>query len=47
MEDALALPGSLVADVGNGGEEITLTGEDKQVEAFVKYSTYHKEKSKA
>jgi transposase len=41
------LPGTLIADAGYGGEENYAYLEEKQVEALVKYSTYHKEKSKA
>jgi transposase len=48
VEAALGkLPGTLIADAGYGGEENYAYLEEKQVEALVKYSTYHKEKSKA
>ena len=41
------LPPRIVADAGYGGEENYAYLESEQVEAFVKYSTYHKEKTKA
>jgi transposase len=48
VEAALGkLPGTLIADAGYGGEENYAYLESKQLEALVKYSTYHKEKSKA
>jgi hypothetical protein len=41
------LPGTIIADAGYGGEENYAYLEDEQLEAIVKYGTYHKEKSKA
>jgi transposase len=41
------LPGTIIADAGYGGEENYAYLEDEQCEALVKYSTYHREKSKA
>jgi transposase len=41
------LPGTVIADAGYGGEENYAYLEDENTEALVKYSTYHKEKSKA
>ncbi|KIL37715.1 transposase [Cohnella kolymensis] len=40
------LPGTIIADAGYGGEENYAYLETEQLEALVKYSTYHKEKSK-
>jgi hypothetical protein len=40
------LPGTVIADAGYGGEENYAYLEEEQVEAIVKYGTYHKEKSK-
>ena len=40
------LPGTVIADAGYGGEENYSYLEDQQIKAVVKYSTYHKEKSK-
>jgi hypothetical protein len=40
------LPGTIIADAGYGGEENYAYLENEQVEAIVKYGTYHKEKSK-
>jgi transposase len=40
------LPGTIIADAGYGGEENYAYLEGEQLEALVKYSTYHKEKSK-
>jgi transposase len=40
------LPGTLIADAGYGGEENYAYLENEQIEALVKYSTYHKEKTK-
>jgi hypothetical protein len=48
IETALGkLPGTIIADAGYGGEENYAYLESKQLDALVKYSTYHKEKSKA
>jgi len=41
------LPGTVIADAGYGGEENYAYLEQKKVEAIVKYSTYHRERSKA
>ncbi|WP_409179221.1 transposase [Brevibacillus fortis] len=41
------LPGTVIADAGYGGEENYAYLESEQLEALVKYSTNHKEKSKA
>lgn len=41
------LPGTVIADAGYGGEENYDYLEQNEVEAIVKYSTYHREKSKA
>ncbi|MGG0938611.1 IS1182 family transposase [Brevibacillus centrosporus] len=41
------LPGTVIADAGYGGEENYAYLESEQLEALMKYSTYHKEKSKA
>ncbi|TVX96341.1 IS1182 family transposase, partial [Paenibacillus cremeus] len=41
------LPSVVIADAGNGGEENYDYLEQNKVEAIVKYSTYHREKSKA
>lgn len=41
------LPGVVIADAGYGGEENYAFLESEQVEALVKYGTYHREKSKA
>ncbi len=41
------LPGTVIADAGYGSEENYAYLENEQVEAVVKYGTYHKEKSKA
>ena len=41
------LPGTVIADAGYGGEENYTYLESEKLEALVKYSTYHKEKSKA
>ncbi|MFY0544189.1 IS1182 family transposase [Brevibacillus sp. H7] len=41
------LPSTIIADAGYGGEENYAFLESEQVEALVKYSTYHKEKQKA
>jgi len=41
------LPGTVIADAGYGGEENYAYLEDEHIEALVKYSTYHKEKSKS
>ncbi|MBP1156918.1 hypothetical protein ACVLD2_004429 [Paenibacillus sp. PvR052] len=41
------LPGTVIADAGYGGEENCDYCEHNKVEAIVKYSTYHREKSKA
>lgn len=41
------LPGTVIADAGYGGEENYAYLEEENIEALVKYSTYHKEKSKA
>jgi transposase len=40
------LPGTIIADAGYGGEENYAYLENEDREALVKYSTYHKEKSK-
>lgn len=40
------LPGTVIANAGHGGDENYAYLEDEQIEALVKYSTYHKEKSK-
>ncbi|PRX60898.1 DDE family transposase [Cohnella sp. SGD-V74] len=40
------LPGTVIADAGYGGEENYAYLESGELEAVVKYSTYHKEKSK-
>jgi len=40
------LPGTVVADAGYGGEENYAYLENEKLKAVVKYSTYHKEKSK-
>jgi len=40
------LPRTIIADAGYGGEENYAYLENEQIEALVKYSTYHKEKSK-
>lgn len=40
------LPGTVIADAGYGGEENYSFLEEAQIKAVVKYSTYHKEKSK-
>jgi transposase len=40
------LPSTIIADAGYGGEENYAYLENEQVEALVKYGTYHKEKSK-
>ncbi|OME78572.1 transposase [Paenibacillus sp. FSL A5-0031] len=40
------LPRTVVADAGYGGEENYAYLENEELEALVKYSTYHKEKSK-
>jgi transposase len=40
------LPGTVIADAGYGGEENYAYLEESQIKAVVKYSTYHKEKSK-
>ncbi|GAB6928888.1 IS1182 family transposase [Paenibacillus sp. JCM 10914] len=40
------LPKTVIADAGYGGEENYAYLESEQLEALVKYSTYHKEKSK-
>ena len=40
------LPSTVIADAGYGGEENFAYLESEQVEALVKYSTYHKEKTK-
>jgi hypothetical protein len=40
------LPGTVIADAGYGGEENYAYLESEELEALVKYSTYHKEKSK-
>jgi len=41
------LPGTVIADAGYGGEENYDYLEQKETQAIVKYSTYHREKSKA
>nr|WP_246079400.1 transposase [Paenibacillus piri] len=41
------LPSTVIADAGYGGEENYNYLEQNEVEAVVKYSTYHREKSKA
>ncbi|RKN82276.1 IS1182 family transposase [Paenibacillus ginsengarvi] len=41
------LPGTVIADAGYGGEENYDDLEQNEVQAIVKYSTYHREKSKA
>lgn len=41
------LPATVIADAGYGGEENYDYLEENEVEAIVKYSTYHREKSKA
>ena len=41
------LPGTVIADAGYGGEENYAFLENENIEALVKYNTYHKEKSKA
>ena len=40
------LPKTVIADAGYGGEENYAYLESEELEALVKYSTYHKEKSK-
>jgi len=40
------LPSTVIADAGYGGEETYAFLEEEKIEALVKYSTYHKEKSK-
>ncbi|WP_053377317.1 IS1182 family transposase [Paenibacillus sp. FJAT-27812] len=40
------IPGTVIADAGYGSEENYTYLEGEQVEAIVKYGTYHKEKSK-
>lgn len=40
------LPGTVIADAGYGGEENYAYLEEERLKAVVKYSTYHKEKSK-
>jgi transposase len=40
------LPPTIIADAGYGGEENYAFLENEELEALVKYSTYHKEKSK-
>ncbi|MFF2094294.1 transposase, partial [Paenibacillus sp. NPDC058174] len=40
------LPKTVIADAGYGGEENYAFLESEQLDALVKYSTYHKEKSK-
>ncbi|WCF11077.1 IS1182 family transposase [Paenibacillus thiaminolyticus] len=40
------LPGTIIADAGYGSEENYAYLEEESVEAIVKYSTYHQEKSK-
>lgn len=40
------IPGTIVADAGYGGEENYAYLENEELEAIVKYGTYHKEKSK-
>ncbi len=40
------LPGTVIADAGYGGEENYAYLESEELEAVMKYSTYHKEKSK-
>ncbi len=47
VKDALGkLPETIIADAGYGGEENYAYLESEQLGAIVKYSTYHKEKSK-
>ncbi|MGG1556444.1 IS1182 family transposase [Paenibacillus ferrarius] len=41
------LPATVIADAGYGGEENYDYLEQNEIEAIVKYSTYHREKSKA
>lgn len=41
------LPSTVIADAGYGGEENYDYLEQNEIEAIVKYSTYHREKSKA
>lgn len=41
------IPATVIADAGYGGEENYAYLENEQVEALIKYGTYHKEKSKA
>ncbi|QKS47090.1 IS1182 family transposase (plasmid) [Paenibacillus cellulosilyticus] len=41
------LPKTIIADAGYGGEENYAYLESEELEAVVKYSTYHKEKSKS
>jgi len=41
------LPGTVIADAGYGGEENYNYLEQNEIEAIVKYNTYHREKSKA
>lgn len=41
------LPGTVSADAGYGGEENYDYLEQKETHAIIKYSTYHREKSKA
>jgi transposase len=41
------LPGTVIADAGYGGEENYTYLEQEQLEGIVKYSTYHREKTKA
>ncbi|MFD3259511.1 hypothetical protein ACE3MQ_12960 [Paenibacillus lentus] len=40
------LPKTVIADAGYGGEENYAYLESEELETLVKYSTYHKEKSK-
>ncbi|RCW39163.1 IS1182 family transposase [Paenibacillus prosopidis] len=40
------LPGTIIADAGYGGEENYAYLESEQLEALVKYGTYHKERTK-
>lgn len=41
------LPGTIIADAGYGGEENYAYLESEEIEALIKYGTFHKEKSKA
>lgn len=41
------LPGTIISDAGYGGEENYAYLEEEKVEAIVKYSTYHREQTKA